>query len=102
MRCRISRAAQTDVAEIWRSIAISSGSEEIANKVEEDLYIAMKKLGLNPRLGHVRAEIDDDTVRFWSVYSILIAYRIQKSVLVVVRVIHSARDLRKIFRRRRR
>jgi len=98
---RISRAAQTDVAEIWRSIAVSSGSEQIANKVEEELYTAIKKLGRNPRMGHIRAEIDDDSVRFWSVYSILIAYRIEKSVLVVVRVIRGARDLRKIFRRKR-
>ena len=101
MRCRISRRAQKDLDEIWRHYALSSGSEEVANHVDKELQLAIKKLERWPRMGHNRADVSDETLRFWCVFSILIAYRIQRSAVVVVRVIHGARDLRKIFKRKR-
>jgi len=52
-------------------------------------------------MGRARAEVQDPRYRFWKVYSYLIAYRPEATTLVVVRVIHGARDLRKLFRRRR-
>jgi plasmid stabilization system protein ParE len=101
MRCRISRRGQRDLDDIWRHYALTSGSEDVANRVDGDLHSAIKKLGLTPRVGHRRADVADETLLFKSVYSILIAYRIEKSEVVVVRVIHGARDLRKIFKRKR-
>ena len=62
----------------------------------------MKLLGDHPGGGHVRADVSDPRYRFWAVYSYVIAYRLERDHLLIVRVIHGARDVRKALGRQAR
>ncbi len=95
MRYRISRRADRDLDAIWRYIA--SDDRAAADRVDEALHAAMKTLAAMPGMGHRRADVEDPRYRFWKVYSYLIAYRLEGSVLLAVRVVHGARDLRSLF-----
>ena len=97
MTLRISRLADRDIEEIWKFIALDSPTA--ATKVEDDIHAAMKLLATQPLMGHQRRDIPDDRYRFWPVYSYVIAYRIEGGTLLVVRVVHGARNLRKVLGR---
>lgn len=99
MRYRISRLADRDLEKIWLHIA--SDNPDAADRVDEELHSAMKMLAMMPGMGHRRSDVEDSRYRFWKVFSYLIAYRVERSVLIVVRVIHGARDFRKLFKGRR-
>jgi plasmid stabilization system protein ParE len=43
--------------------------------------------------------VEDKRYRFWVVGSYVIAYRVEETELLVVRVIHGARDFRRLFGR---
>ena len=100
MRVRISRRADRDVDRIWHAIA--QDSTTAADQVEEKLHAAMTLLGNHPGAGHTRVDVSDPRYRFWPVYSYVIAYRLERDVLLVVRVIHGARDVRKALGRQAR
>ena len=99
MSYRISKRADRDLDEIWRYIVIQV-NQETADRVDSDLHDAMKALARMPGMGHRRPETPNTPYRFWKVYSYLIAYRVERGTVIVVRVIHGARDLRKLFRKR--
>jgi plasmid stabilization system protein ParE len=48
-------------------------------------------------MGHTRADVKDKRYRFWVAGSYVIAYRMEAHELVVVRVLHGARDFRRLF-----
>ena len=50
-----------------------------------------------PGLGHRRADVENPDIRFWKVYSYLIAYRPNTAPLRVIRVVHGAQDFPKLF-----
>ncbi len=100
MKCRVSRLADRDIDCIWQFIARDSPTA--ADRVEEELHAAMKLLAAHPGGGHGRNDVPEPRYRFWSVYSYLIAYRVEHDSLVVVRVIHGARDIRKVLGRQAR
>jgi plasmid stabilization system protein ParE len=54
----------------------------------------------NPRIGHSRAEIADESVRFWPVEAYLIVYRIFDDHIDIVGVTQGARDIPSYLRRR--
>src|SRR3954468_18931644 len=100
MKFRISRLADRDIDRLWRFIA--RDNPIAADRVEEELHDAMKKLASSPGIGHRRADVADPRYRFWPVYSYIIAYRIERNVLLVVRVIHGARQVRRALGRQAR
>jgi plasmid stabilization system protein ParE len=51
-----------------------------------------------PLSGHRREDLTDQPVRFWSVYSYVIVYDPDTQPLQIVRILHSARDVRCILR----
>lgn len=59
----------------------------------------MRRLAEMPGLGHMREDLVaiDQALRFWPVYSYLIVYRAETDPLEVVRVLHGARDVRRIL-----
>jgi plasmid stabilization system protein ParE len=57
MRYRISRQADRDLDGIWRHIAVDS--EHAANRVDEAIHLAIKRLAGMPGMGHTRAEVSD-------------------------------------------
>ena len=88
---RILSRARTDLDEIWEYVAQDSFSA--ANRVENELQQAIWDLVQFPGKGHTRKDIQDKTLRFWTVYSYLIVFRYDDQFLTVVRVIHGARNL---------
>ncbi len=48
-------------------------------------------------MGHTRADVTDKRYLFWVVARHVIAYRVENQELVVVRVLHGARDFRRLF-----
>ena len=95
MRLRISPRADTDLAAIWDYVA--RNNQRAADRVENDLHSAMQMLAEYPGIGHTRPDVPP-SYRFWRVYSFLIVYRIEVDALVVVRVIHGSREIRRHLR----
>ncbi|HEX8914645.1 MAG TPA: type II toxin-antitoxin system RelE/ParE family toxin [Humisphaera sp.] len=81
--------------EIWSHVA--RDNIPAADKLENDLHAAMRMLERMPGAGHRRADVRDERYRFWSVGPYVIAYRTERRSIVVVRVVHGARDFRKLF-----
>lgn len=88
--------AKQDVREIISYIR--KRSPQSAKKVQAELRDAMRLLAEFPLIGHYRDDIAPEPLRFWSVYSYLIAYRPDAKPLQVIRVVHGARDLDRLFR----
>ncbi len=59
----------------------------------------MQLLARFPRMGHTRPDVQDKRYLFWAVGNCVIAYRVERNDLVVVRVLHGHRDFRKLFTR---
>jgi len=57
----------------------------------------MRRLAQSPLMGHLREDLTDEPVRFWSVYSYVIVYDPETQPLQIIRILHSARDLRRIL-----
>ena len=70
---------------------------EAARKVRLELRQAMQKLAHFPYIGHLREDLTTEPLRFWTVYSYLIAYRPDETRLTIIRVVHGARDLGVLF-----
>lgn len=80
---------------------IGRRSPQAARRVREELKAAMRKLAEFPGIGHLREAVTDEPIRFWSVYQYLIAYRPHTKPLEILRIVHGARDLHALFRRKR-
>ena len=89
--------AKQDVREIVSYIR--KRNPQSARKVQAELREAMRRLAEFPLIGHYRDDITHEPLRFWSVYSYLIAYRPDTKPLQIIRMVHGARDLRRLFGR---
>jgi toxin ParE1/3/4 len=76
MRVRYVLAPQAalDLVEIWRYIKGQS-SVTVADRVESAIRERMVFLAGTPGAGHRRKDLTDQDVKFFPVYSYLIAYR---------------------------
>ena len=66
-------------------------------RVVDALDEAMQLLADNPRIGHVRTDLTDADVRFWSVFKYLVIYRPETKPLEIVRVLHGRRDVKRLL-----
>ena len=96
MKLRISPRANADVEAIWDYIA--EDNPRAADHVEDDIHSAMGMLAEFPGLGHTRPDVRRPGFRFWRVHSYLIVYRVDEDTLLVVRVIHGSRKIRRQLR----
>ncbi|HWF78157.1 MAG TPA: type II toxin-antitoxin system RelE/ParE family toxin [Caulobacteraceae bacterium] len=92
---RRTNRAETDLDEIWLRIAQDNiaAAEEFAERVEA----AENRLGRFPEIGQARPDLADD-VRHWPLPPYLILYRVEQDCVLVVRIVHGARDLPRLFR----
>lgn len=93
-RFRLSAEAARDIRGIWTYIA--EDSIRAARKVRLSLFDACGLLAKNPAPGHPRRDLTDQRVLFWPVGSYLIFYDPLTKPLVVLRVLHAARDVTKL------
>jgi plasmid stabilization system protein ParE len=68
-----------------------------AVRVREALLDAMRQLAERPGIGHTRADLADEIVRFWPVFSYLVIYRPDVNPIQIVRVLHGKRDVRRLL-----
>ena len=94
--------ARRDLAEIAEYVAAESGPE-LAGQVIEKMREGFRLVAGEPGVGHVRADLSEDpTVRFWPVFSYLIAYAHEEQPLGIVCIVHGTRDPHGIGRHLRR
>lgn len=94
-RFKLSPEAAQDIREIWSYIA--ADSVKAARKVRLRLFDACQRLAENPGMGHVREDLTDQPVLFWPVGSYLIIYDPRRKPVSIVRVVHGARDVPRMF-----
>jgi antitoxin ParD1/3/4/toxin ParE1/3/4 len=63
-----------------------------------ELEHAFELLADNPEIGHLREDLTDRPVKFWSVFSYLVAYDPARDPLRIVAVVHGARDVERLLR----
>lgn len=97
MRVTLSRRASRDLDEIWQFLAKKSGSEEIADRIIDFLLKKLNLLRETPRAGRDRSADVGDDVRSFPAGKYLIYYRIQKSTVKVMRVLHGKREVHPLF-----
>ena len=93
---RLSRRADADLDAIW--LYIARDNPDAADELDAQLHAAMKMLSQFPGLGHLRADVKNPRYRFWNVGSYVIGYYVRGKTVTIVRVVHGARDMRKIFK----
>lgn len=97
-RFRMTPAAKADLIDIFEEIRYDRPMA--AERVLAELRAAMRRLAQSPGMGHVREELtDNETLKFWPVYSFLIVYRFTTRPIEIIRVLHGKRDVRRILER---
>jgi toxin ParE1/3/4 len=96
-RAVVGAQARRDLHEAWDFIA--QRDVDAADRLLAQVEVAVAMLANVPGAGHARSDVRDPRLRFWVVRPYVIAYRYTSRTLTVVRVVHGARDFRKVFRR---
>lgn len=92
------RSSRNDYAEIWDFIA-ERASPETADRLLRSFDSAVLMLSENPKAGPERPELRPK-LRSFPVGTYLIFYRPIRGGIELIRVLHGARDLRRVLRQR--
>jgi toxin ParE1/3/4 len=84
--------AALDLVQIWRYIEKNAGPE-MAERVESAIREKIVYLAGSSGGGHWRKDLTDEAVKFFPIYSYLIAYRPETKPLQVVAILHGRRDV---------
>jgi antitoxin ParD1/3/4/toxin ParE1/3/4 len=93
-RYRISREALADIDQIITYIARDSRRNAV--RVWERFEETFERLAESPGIGHERAELRDPTLRVCSVYSYLVIYDPTVRPVLILRVVHGARNINRL------
>jgi len=88
--------AALDLVDIWRYIRQDRGVA-MADRVESVIRNKIRFLASHPGVGHLRRDLTDLPVKFFTVYSFLIVYRAETAPLQVVSIIHAHRDVKAVL-----
>ena len=88
---RLTNKAKGDLEDI-KAYLVRQGGPRLARYVLRELREAFRFLNGTPQAGHRRDDLTDAPLKFWTVFSYLIAYDAAKRPIEIVRVIHGARD----------
>jgi toxin ParE1/3/4 len=94
----LSPEAEQDLLEI-RAYYLTQANARVTRYVMSEITRAFRFLAATPGAGHVRADLTDEPVKFWSVFSYLIAYDPAMQPLGIARVRHGSQDLGALFRK---
>ncbi len=97
-RYRLAASAQLDLRDIQTEM-LKAGGTRLARYIRAEITRNMLLLADNPKIGHARADLTDEPVKFWAVFSYLIVYDPAMVPLGIARIVHGARDLEKLFER---
>ena len=91
--------AALDLVEIWRYIRDRS-TLAMADRVESVIREKIALLAVNPEVGHSRAGVAAENLKFVPAYSYLIVYRADTEPLQVVSILHGRRDVEQVLKNR--
>jgi len=94
----LSAEALQDLQDIWDFIAVDN--VRAADKLEDKFFETFELLAQRPGMGHTRSDLSERDVRFWPVSSYLIVYRSLPTTLQLVAILHGARDVTEVIRKR--
>jgi plasmid stabilization system protein ParE len=96
----LSSAAQSDLTQI-RDYILNDAGIRVARHLLAAIISAFRTLARSPGLGHRRDDLTERSeLRFWPVYSYLIVYRVDKTPLSIIAVLHAKRDVPALLERR--
>jgi plasmid stabilization system protein ParE len=91
-RYKLTPEARCDLLSIWEFIA--QDDIRAAGRVTDRMEQAFRRLAEFPHTGHKRDDVQtSEPVLFWPVGSYVVVYRPEPRPIVIVRVVHGARDL---------
>lgn len=91
---RLTLEAENDIFEIWTYIA--ADNLQAADRLEADILRACEQVAQRCDLGHFRRDLTDKPVRFYAVRgTYLVVYHPEVEPVIIVRVLHGARDATK-------
>ena len=88
--------ARRDLLEIHAFLSEAAG-EPIARDMVIRIHDRLDLIRTRPGLGHRREDLVPADLRIWTVPPYLIVYQHDDKHLVVIRIIHSARDIRELL-----
>jgi plasmid stabilization system protein ParE len=100
-RYTLSPEAIDDLTDIWWYVAKYAG-RATADQLEEEFFTTFDLLAQFPRAGHARVDLTDRPVLFFPSRKYMIVYQVTPGELVIHAVLHSARNLKRVLRRRER
>ncbi len=92
MLYRLTAHALDDIDTLLYEIAERSGWEH-SFRVEERIFAAFDQLGLTPGIGHLRSDLIPRELYFHYVEPYLILYRRDTLPIVILAIVHGARDI---------
>jgi len=92
----LTRTAERDLDQI-KSFLMERAGPRIARRVLKDIRSALKLLGGEPGMGHVREDLTSRPVKFWPVYSYLVVYDPETKPVQILRVLHGMRDIEEVL-----
>jgi toxin ParE1/3/4 len=95
---RLAPRARADLDEIWHYIAVESGNEAAANRIVDLIAERFPLLSEWLRLGRVHNDLRRGLPSY-PVGNYIIFYRIGRGGVVIQRVLHARREIRRLFRR---
>lgn len=90
-RIRFANAAETDLLELWLNIA--EENLVAADESLDSIQATVSLLGAQPEMGRARPELADGLRSFPTRTPYIIFYLPEEDGLLVVRVLHHARDI---------
>ena len=91
LRIRFTNSAETDLLEMWLNIA--EENPVAADESLDSIKATVSLLGTQPEMGRARPELSDGLRSFPTRTPCIIFYVPDVDCLVVVRVLHHARDI---------
>jgi plasmid stabilization system protein ParE len=95
----VSPHAADDLNGIWLYLS-EEASEEIADRILTKLVDSFSELAEDPGLGHRRTDLTRLPVHFRFVAPYMVIYQRDPSPLAIHAVLHGARNIRKVLRKR--
>jgi antitoxin ParD1/3/4/toxin ParE1/3/4 len=92
-------AARSDLHDIWDYLAARSITN--ADRMVERIESATLCLAEYPGMGHSRRDVSDPRCLFHVVRPYVIAFDHDDATVTILRVIHGARNFRRVFRMRK-
>jgi toxin ParE1/3/4 len=93
-RVRVTRDAKRDVDEIW--LFVARDSVDAANRLIDEIAHRFLLIGSSPEMGRIRDNLKPG-LRSHPVDNYVIYYRETRPHISIVRVVHGARDIKRLF-----